>query len=84
MKPKRERQIPYDITYMWNLVYGTKEPFHRKENHELGESTCGCQERRGGCGRDWELGEIDAEYCLQDGLAMGSCCVALGSLSSQL
>ena len=32
-----ERQIPYDITYNWNLRYSTNEPFHRKENHGLGE-----------------------------------------------
>ena len=25
MKSERERQIPYDITYMWNLKYGTNE-----------------------------------------------------------
>ena len=24
-KPDRERQIPYDITYMWNLKYDTNE-----------------------------------------------------------
>ena len=36
-KSERERQIPYDITYIWNLIYGTNEPFHRKENHGLGE-----------------------------------------------
>ena len=29
--------ITYDITYIWNLIYGTNEPFHRKENHGLGE-----------------------------------------------
>ena len=23
---ERERQIPYDITYTWNLKYGTNEP----------------------------------------------------------
>ena len=34
---ERERQIPCDITSIWNLIYGTKEPFHRKENHGLGE-----------------------------------------------
>ena len=34
---KEKDQIPYDITYIWNLIYGTKEPFHRKENHGLGE-----------------------------------------------
>ena len=26
----RERQIPCDITYVWNLIYGTNETFHRK------------------------------------------------------
>ena len=54
-KSERERQIPYDITYIWNLIYGPNEPFHRKENHGLGEQTCGCQGGGGGNGRDWEL-----------------------------
>ena len=26
IKSERERQNPYDITYMWNLKYGTNEP----------------------------------------------------------
>ena len=30
-KSERERQIPYDITYIWNLIYSTNEPFHRKK-----------------------------------------------------
>ena len=34
---ERERQIPYDIPYMGNLNYGTKETFHRKETHGLRE-----------------------------------------------
>ena len=34
---ERERQIPYDISYIWNLIYDTNPPFHRKENHGLGE-----------------------------------------------
>ena len=36
-KSERERQIPHAITYIWNLIYGTNETFHRKENHGLGE-----------------------------------------------
>ena len=28
---KRKRQMPYDITYIWNLIYGTNEPLYRKE-----------------------------------------------------
>ena len=27
-KSERENQIPYDITYMWNLKYGTDEPIY--------------------------------------------------------
>ena len=42
-KSERARQIPYDIIYIWNLIYDTNEPFHRKENHGHGEQTCGCQ-----------------------------------------
>ena len=42
-KSERERQILYDITYIWNVIYSTNEPFHRKENHGYGEQTCGCQ-----------------------------------------
>ena len=43
-----------DVTYIWNLIHGTNEPFHRKETHELGEQTFGCQ--GGGSRMDWELG----------------------------
>ena len=48
---ERERQIPYDITYNWNLIYSTNEVFYRKENHGLGKQTCGCPGVRG---RAWE------------------------------
>ena len=30
-KSKRERQIPYDITYMWNLKYDVSEPIYETE-----------------------------------------------------
>ena len=23
--------MPHDITYIWNLIYGTNEPIHRKK-----------------------------------------------------
>ena len=28
---EREGQIPYDVTYMWNLKYGTDETLYRTE-----------------------------------------------------
>ena len=39
-----------------------------------------------GDGMRWtgNLGLIDADYCLWNGLAMRSCCVALGTMSSYL
>ena len=55
-KPERKRQMPYDIIYIWNLIYGTNKPFCRKETHGLGEQTCGCQGGGGGSGMDWESG----------------------------
>ena len=30
-KWERERQIPYDITFMWNLKYGTNEFIYQAE-----------------------------------------------------
>ena len=53
---ERERQIPYYITYIWNLIHGTNEPCHRKENHGHGEQTRACPGGGGGSGIDWELG----------------------------
>ena len=41
-EPERQRQIPYDIPYNWNLISSTNEYLLRKENHGLGEETCGC------------------------------------------
>ena len=31
-KSERERQIPSDITYMWNLKYNTNEPHHGRDS----------------------------------------------------
>ena len=28
---ERVRQIPYDITFMWNLKYGTNDPITQKQ-----------------------------------------------------
>ena len=64
---ERERQISYDITYIWNLLHGTNEPFHRKENRGHGEQTVvakGKGEVVGGIGN---LGLTDANYCLWNG-----------------
>ena len=42
-KSERERQLPYDITYMWNLKYATNELITKqKQTHRHKEQTCGC------------------------------------------
>ena len=51
-----QKEKPYDITYIWYLIQGTNESFHRKETHVLGEQTCGHQGGGGGSAADWELG----------------------------
>ena len=30
---QREKDISYDITYIWNLIYNTNEPIYRKETN---------------------------------------------------
>ena len=40
---KEEKQIPYDITSIWNLIYGTGDPVYKTEtDHGQGEQTSGC------------------------------------------
>ena len=52
---QKEKENYHMTSHIWNLIYGTNELFHRKENHGLREQTCGCQ-GGGGSGVDWELG----------------------------
>ena len=61
VKSERVRQIPYDITYIWNLIYDTNEPIYRKnkQSHGHGEQTCGCQVGRRRSEMDWEFGLVD-------------------------
>ena len=84
-KSEKERQIPYDIIYMWNLKYGTNEPIYKTETDSDVENRLvvakGEGERVGWLG---SLGLTDTNYCLRNGLAMKSCCVALGTTSSHL
>ena len=44
-KSERERQMPDDIIYMWNLKYDTNEPMYEKEtDSQTKEQTGGFQE----------------------------------------
>jgi len=64
---QKEKDKYHDIAYIWNLICGTNEPSHRKENHGHVEQTRGCQEGGGGNGRNGNLGLIDANYRLWNG-----------------
>ena len=48
---EKERQIPSDITYEWDLNNDTDEPIYETETELVTEQTSVCQ-RRGGWGRD--------------------------------
>ena len=47
---KSERQIPYDITYMWNLKYDTNEPIYETETESRTQRIDWWLPR----GREWE------------------------------
>ena len=52
VKSEIERQIPYDVTYMWNLNYGTNKPTTKgKQTHRHWEHN-GCQ-GEGGVDQGW-------------------------------
>ena len=62
-KSERERQIPYDITYTWNLKYDTKEHIYEtKQTHRHKEPTCGCQVGMVGEGWNVSLGLKTSSY----------------------
>ena len=63
-KSERERQIPYAITYMWNLKYDKMNlSVKQKWTHRYREHTYGCQ-GWGDMGGGWigSLGLADANY----------------------
>lgn len=45
-----QRQIPYDITYTWDLKYGTNEPIHETETRLTDRAQTGGPQAEGGLG----------------------------------
>ena len=63
MKSERKRQILYDITYIWNLIYGTNEPIYRGKNLMDMENRLVVTKGEGeGMGWNENLGLVDANY----------------------
>ena len=44
---QKKRQIPYDITYLWNLKYDANKIIYETERYPLRKQTCGCYEENG-------------------------------------
>ena len=56
-KSERERQIPYDNTYTWNLKYDTNEPIYETETDSQTQRTdLWLPTGRVGEGMEWEFG----------------------------
>ena len=68
-KSERERQISYDITYMWNLKYDTNELIYETENNSQTQRTDLWLPRGRAVGEGWigDLGFVDANYYICDG-----------------
>ena len=78
-KSERERQIPHDITYLESNT-GHKGIFPQKKKlMHLKKRLVVAKGVGEGVGWMRSLGLIDANYCLWNGPAVRSCCVALGT-----
>ena len=64
---RKERQIPCDITYEWDLSNDTNEPTYETETQSLTEQTGGCQGRGVGEGLSGRLMLADVSFYIQDG-----------------
>ena len=61
-KSEREIQIPYAITYMWNLKYGTYEPIYKIDSQTQRTDLWLPKGRGVGDRRTGILGLADANY----------------------
>lgn len=66
-KSEKERQIPYNITYMWNLKYDTNEPIYKTVTDSQTENKAAVAKGEGG-GERWtgRLGLVDANYSVSN------------------
>ena len=55
-KPERKRQIPYDITYVWNLNHDTNELTYETETDSQTQRSELWLPRRKSGGMNWEFG----------------------------
>ena len=66
-KSDRERQMHYNVTYMWNLKYGTNEPSQETETNSQTQRTDLVAKVAGGEEGTGSSGLADANSYLQNG-----------------
>ena len=64
--------MTYDVTSMWNLLYGTNEPIIKQKTDSQLENRLVRLPRGKGRGVAGGLGLIDANDCLWSGIAQGT------------
>ena len=67
-KSESERQIPYDITYMWNLKFDTNQHIYETKTDSHTQRAQRLESGRGGVGEGWieSLGLADANWYIQN------------------
>ena len=81
-RPETKRQIPYDITYLWNLKYGTDDPILKKQKQIMAkESRPGVPGGKGeGVGWTGTSGFLRANCYFWNGWAIGPYCTTQGNV----
>ena len=77
---REERQIPYDITYTWNLKYDTDEPIYETESWTKRIDWWLPRGRQLTEGWSRMLGLADVSYYIQNRKTARSYCIAQGSI----
>ena len=85
-KSERERQIPYNITYTWNLKYDTNEHICETETRLTETENTFVVAKGEGAGEGWigNLGLADANYYIQNGKTTRSYCITQGTIVNVL
>jgi len=81
VKSKRERHILYDITYIWNLIYGANEPFCTKKIMDW-RIDLWLPRGSGESGIDWELGVNRCKFLVLEWTRNENLLYSTGTMSS--
>ena len=77
-KPERKIQIPYDITYSWNLKYGTDDPLYKKKQSTPRRADLYSQGKGGGSGMDGQFGAFKCKLLFLEWVGNGGLLYSTG------